>query len=177
MGGWGSRVLNLWKCENTRFLRNFWVGVKSPKLDISAMWVLNWSGRWVGGVRCLGLFPKKIDCFYPFPNWKSDLCRRTSCGNGPGEKKRDSTVLEDCLCLHIEGLWYRIRKLISMNSNLIWFLPSAPIRHPCGKWKEVFCSSCHQLPSSSLSQSHFFLSSVDVLQVSLSLSFLEDRHQ
>ena len=110
-------------------------------------------------------------------NWKPDLCRRTSCGNGPGEKKRDSTVLEDCLCLHIEGLWYRIRKLISMNSNLIWFLPSAPIRHPCGKWKEVFCSSCHQLPSSSLSQSHFFLSSVDVLQVSLSLSFLEDRHQ
>ena len=48
MGGWGSRVLNLWKCENTRFLRNFWVGVKSPKLDISAMWVLNRSGGWVG---------------------------------------------------------------------------------------------------------------------------------
>ena len=23
--------------------------------------------RWVGGVRCLGLFPKKIDFFYPFP--------------------------------------------------------------------------------------------------------------
>ena len=43
-----SRVLNLWKCENTRFLRNFWVGVKSPKLDISAMWVLNRSGGWVG---------------------------------------------------------------------------------------------------------------------------------
>ena len=169
MGGWGSRVLNLWKSETTRFLRNFcgrYFRYVSPKLK-----------RWVGGVRCLGLFPKKIDFFYPFPNWKSDLCRRTSCGNGPGEKKRDSTVLEDCLCLHIEGLWYRIRKLISMNSNLIWFLPSAPIRHPCGKWKEVFCSSCHQLPSSSLSQSHFFLSSVDVLQASLSLSFLEDRNQ
>ena len=46
--GGGSRVLNLWKSENTRFLRNFWVGVKSPKLDISAMWVLNRSGGWVG---------------------------------------------------------------------------------------------------------------------------------
>ena len=48
MGGWGSRVLNLWKCENTRFLRNFWLGVKSPKLYISAMWVLKWYGGWVG---------------------------------------------------------------------------------------------------------------------------------
>ena len=36
--------------------------------------------------------------------WKPDLCRRTSCGNLPGEKKRDPTVLEDCLCLHVERL-------------------------------------------------------------------------
>ena len=74
MGGWGSRVVNLWKCENTRFLRNFWVGVKSPKLDISAMWVLNWSGRWVGGVRCLGLFPKKIDFFWAPSLSKGIIC-------------------------------------------------------------------------------------------------------
>ena len=68
MGGWGSRVLNLWKCENTRFLRNFWVGVKSPKLDISAMWVLNPSGGWVGSA-VQDFFLKKVDFFYAFPNW------------------------------------------------------------------------------------------------------------
>ena len=89
----------------------------------------------------------------PSDKRKPDLCRRTSRGNGPGEKKRDPTVLEDCLCLHIAGILYRIRK---QAYNLIWFLPSAPIRHPCGKWREVFYSSSHQLSSCSLSHSHFF---------------------
>ena len=65
MGGWGSRVLNLWKCENTRFLRNFcgryfrYVTGKSRYfryVSPKPLW-------WVGGVRCLGLFPKKSRFF------------------------------------------------------------------------------------------------------------------
>ena len=60
MGGWGSRVLNLWKCENTCFLRSFccrYFRYVSSKLI-----------RWEGGVRCLGLFPKKNRFFLPLPS-------------------------------------------------------------------------------------------------------------
>ena len=66
MGGWGSRVLNLWKCENTRFLRNFcgryfrYVTGKSRYFRYVSPKPL----RWVGGVRYLGLFPKKNRFFW-----------------------------------------------------------------------------------------------------------------
>ena len=66
MGGWGSRVLNLWKCENTRFLRNFcgryfrYVTGKNWYFRYVSLKPL----RWVGGVRCLRLFPKKKSIFF-----------------------------------------------------------------------------------------------------------------
>ena len=76
MGGWGSRVLNLWKCENTRFLRNFCSRYLSIFVDVCRYFhyfrfVSPKPLRWVGGVRCLGLFPKKNRFFSidPFPKW------------------------------------------------------------------------------------------------------------
>ena len=101
MGGWGSRVLNLWKCENTRFLRNFcgryfrYVTGKSRYFRYVSPKPL----RWVGGVRCLRLFPKKIDFFLDaFPYWFSP---------------KSWNSMEECI------LHYR-KTLYSMSVDVCW---------------------------------------------------------
>ena len=74
VGGWGSRVLNRLKYNFLFKKLNAPNSLKS-KINIFKFFTL-WSPKhagWVGGVRYLGLSPKKNGCFFDtFPN--PDFC-------------------------------------------------------------------------------------------------------
>ena len=104
MGGWGSRVLNLWKCENTRYVtgKSRYFRYVSPK-----------PLRWVGGVRYLGLFPKKNRFFFdPFPKLSVLICWDEVCA----KKASSKWLLLSPLCWRRNG-WVGIFPYLSFMAG------------------------------------------------------------